>query len=91
MSLVHRHVTVGTAVVEIVGSDNMAHEVHLHNNNVDAAHILFLGGASVTTSNGLHLDGKQSITLNLRPNDRLYAVSNHSATVASVLDIRKND
>ena len=91
MPLVHRHVTVGTAVVEIVGADNMPHEVHVHNNNVDAAHILFLGGEGVTTSNGLHLDGKQSIVMNLRPNDRLFAVSNHTATVAGVLDIRKND
>ena len=91
MTLVHRHVTVGTAVVEIVGADNMPHEVHIHNNNLDAAHILFLGGPDVTISNGLHVDGKQSVTLTLRPNDRLFAVSNHTATVAGVLDIRRND
>ena len=91
MTIIQRHVTVGTAVVEIVGHDNMPHEVHIHNNNVDSAHILFLGNENVSTSNGLHVDGKSSVVLNLGPEDRLYAVSNHTATVAGVLDIRKND
>ena len=91
MTIIHRQVTVGTAVVEIVGHDNMPHEVHIHNGNNDNAHILFVGGSAVTTSTGLHVDAKQTLTVNLGPEDRLYAVSNHTATVASVLDIRKQD
>jgi len=91
MTILQRHVTVGTAVVEIAGHDNMPHDVHVHNNNTDNAHVLFLGDENVTTSNGLHVDGKQSVVLTLQPEDRLYSVSNHSATVAGVLDIRKSD
>jgi hypothetical protein len=91
MPIEHRQVTVGTAVVEIVGHDNQPHEVHVHNNNNDNAHILYLGGSAVTTSTGLRLGPEETLTMNLGPDDRLYAVSNHTATVASVLDIRKQD
>ena len=91
MPIEHRQVTVGTAVVEIVDHDNQPHEVHVHNNNTDNAHILFLGGSAVSTATGLHVDAKDTLTLNLGPGDRLFAVSNHTATVASVLDIRQND
>jgi len=91
MPIEHRRVTVGTAVVEIVGHDNQPHEVHVHNNNNDNAHILYLGGSAVTTSTGLRLGAEETLTMNLGPDDRLYAVSNHTATVASVLDIRKQD
>ena len=91
MTLQHRQVTLGTAISEIVGHDNMPHEVHVHNNNGDAAHLVFLGGEAVSTSNGLRLGAKETITMNLGPDDRLYATSNHTATVMSVLDIRKND
>jgi hypothetical protein len=91
MTIEHRQVSIGTAVAEIVGSDNMIHEVHVHNNNSDNAHILYLGGSAVTTSTGLRLGAQETLTMNLGPEDRLYAVSNHTATVVSVLDIRKAD
>jgi hypothetical protein len=91
MPIEHRQVTVGTAVVEIVGHDNQPHEVHVHNNNNDNAHILFLGGSAVSTATGFRLGPNETSTMNLGPEDRLFAVSNHTATVASVLDIRKQD
>lgn len=91
MPLENRQVTIGTAVAEIVGADNMPHQVHVHNNNNDNAHVLFLGGSAVTTSNGLRLGSQETLTLILQPNDRLFAISNHTATVASVLDIRQVD
>ena len=91
MPLAHRQVTLGTAISEIVGADNMPHEVHVHNNNTDNAHLVFVGGSAVSTTNGLRIGSNETLTLNLRPNDRLFATSNHTATVVSVLDIRKND
>jgi len=91
MPIQHRQVTVGTAVVEIVGHDNQPHEVHVHNNNNDNAHILYLGGSAVSTATGFRLGANETSTMNLGPEDRLFAVSNHTATVASVLDIRKLD
>lgn len=89
MPLVHRQVTLGTATVEIVGHDNMPHEVHIHNNNTDQAHLVFVGGSAVTISNGLRIGGDETLTITLQPDDRLYGVSNHTATVVSILDIRK--
>lgn len=91
MPIVHGQVSIGTAVTEIVGADNMIHEVHVHNNNSDNAHILYLGGSAVTTSTGLRLGPQETLTMNLGPDDRLFVVSNHTATVVSFLDIRKQD
>ena len=91
MPLSSEHFTIGLTRAQIASADNMPHKVVIHNNNNDSAHTLFLGDDTVTTSTGLHLDGKQTITLNVGPNDTLYAVSNHDGTVASVLDIRWED
>ena len=91
MPLENRQVSIGTAAAEIVGADNMPHQVHVHNNNNDNAHVLFLGGSAVTISTGLRLAPQETITMTLQPNGRLFAISNHTATVASVLDIRQAD
>ena len=91
MPIIHRQVTIGTAVTEIVGHDNQPHEVHVHNNNNDNAHNVYLGGSAVTISTGLRVGANETLSMNLGPEDRLYAVSNHTATVVGVLDIRKLD
>ena len=91
MPIIHRQVTIGTAVTEIVGHDNQPHEVHVHNNNNDNAHNLYLGASDVTTSTGIRVAANETLSMNLSPEDRLYAVSNHTATVVGVLDIRKLD
>lgn len=91
MPIIFRQATIGTAIVEVVGSDNVPHEVHISNHNNDNAHLLYLGGSAVTTSTGLRLGPEATLTINLGPEDRLYAVSNHTATVVGVLDIRKQD
>ena len=91
MPILHGQHTIGTTVAEVVGLDNQPHEVHVHNNNNDNAHILFLGGSDVTTSTGLRLGAQETLTMNLGPGDRLFAISNHTATVLSFLDIRQLD
>lgn len=91
MTLVNRQVTLGTAALEIVGHDNMPHDVILHNMTKSSNEYIFYGGPDITTTNAPHIDPGETIQFTLRPGDRLYALSNPSGLVVGVLDIRKND
>mgnify|MGYP007066227979 FL=1 len=84
-------VTLGTAAVEIVGHDNMPHDVILHNMTKSSNEYIFYGDANVSTTNAPHIDPGQTIQFTLRPGDRLYAISDPAGLVVGVLDIRKND
>ena len=91
MTLVNRQVTLGTAAIEIVGHDNMPHDVILHNMTKSSNQYIFYGGPDVSTTNAPHIDPGETIQFTLRPGDRLYALSDPSGLVVGVLDIRKND
>jgi hypothetical protein len=91
MPLVHRQVTLGTAAVEIVGHDNMPHDVILHNMTKSSNQFVFFGGPNVSTTNAPHIDPGETIQFTLRPGDRLFAVSDPAGLVVGVMDIRKND
>lgn len=91
MSLVHRQVTLGTAATEIVGHDNMPHDVILHNMTKSSNEYIYYGGPAVGTANAPHIDPGETLRLTLPPGDRLYAVSDPSGLVVGVIDIRQND
>jgi hypothetical protein len=91
MTLVNRQVTLGTAATEIVGHDNMAHDIILHNMTKSSNQYIFYGGPDVSTTNAPHIDPGETIQFTLRPGDRLYAISDPADLVVGVLDIRKND
>ena len=91
MPLVHSQITLGTAATEIVGHDNMPHDVILHNMTKSYNNYIFYGGSAVSTTNAPHIDPGETIQFTLRPGDRLFAVSDPAGLVVGVMDIRKND
>jgi hypothetical protein len=91
MAIVTRQVTLGTAATEIVGHDNMPHEVILHNMTKSSNEYIFFGGPNVSTTNAPHIDPGETIQFTLGPDDRLFAVSDPAGLVVGVMDIRKND
>jgi hypothetical protein len=91
MTVIHRQVTLGTAATEIVGHDNMPHDVILHNMTKSSNHYIFFGDANVSTTNAPHIDPGETIQFTLGPDDRLFAVSDPAGLVVGVMDIRKND
>lgn len=76
---------------EIVGHDNMPHDVILHNQEKSANEYIYIGGTGVSITNAIHLDPGQTISFTLQPGDRLYAVSDPNGLEVGVLDIRNND
>jgi hypothetical protein len=91
MTVINRQVTLGTAATEIVGHDNMPHDVILHNMTKSSNHYIFFGDANVSTTNAPHIDPGETIQFTLGPDDRLFAVSDPAGLVVGVMDIRKND
>lgn len=76
-------ITIGTAATLIDGLEVMPFRLQLHNNdNTDA---VYLGGANVTTSNGLTVLKQESIQLVINPLEALYAVSSKAGHVVSWL------
>lgn len=73
MTLSTAQYTLGTAAILIVAPDDMSQRVTIHNN--DSSQQIFLGAAGVTTSTGIHLDGKEERQITLNPGEALYGVS----------------
>lgn len=76
-------VTVGTVAVQIDGSS--VNPIHLTIHNNDNTKVLFLGGAAVTTSNGLALKKEETIQFTLHPGETLFGVSSSGDHVISWL------
>lgn len=76
---------------QIVGPDNMIQRVSIHNNSKEALHYIYVGNSGVTSSNGLHVDPGETLQLEIRPQDDLWAVSAFSSTSVGVLVVTKRD
>jgi hypothetical protein len=76
---------------EIVGHDNMPHDVILHNMTKSSNNFVHLGNASMTLLNSIHIDPGETLQITLQPGDRLFAMSDPNGLVVGVMDIRKSD
>ena len=92
MPIITRQVTLSnTVATEIVGYDNMPHDVTLHNMSKSSNNFIHYGNADVTLLNSPHIDPGETIQLTLSPGDRLFAMSDPNGIVVGVIDIRKPD
>ena len=80
MTLTTAQYTLGTAAIQIVAPDDMPQRVTVHNN--DSSQQVFIGNATVTTSTGMHLDGKEERQITLNPGESLFGVSTGSHTIS---------
>lgn len=76
--------TVGTAApVQIDGSSVNPTYLTVHNN--DNTKVMYLGGANVSTTNGLQLLKEETLQFTLNPGEALYAISADGNHVVSWL------
>ena len=87
MTIATAQITVGTARVLLAAADDSAQRVTVHNN--ESGQQVFLGGSNVTTSNGVHLDGKGERQITLNPGESLYGIASGSYVVSVM--IQKQD
>lgn len=94
MPIINRHVTCSNTVSkQIVGADNMPHDVILHNQTKSSNEYIWVAGGSATagTAHGLQIDPGDTIYMTLQPNDELWARSTPNGLIVDVIDIRKED
>jgi len=94
MAIMNRQVTLSdTVATQIVGADNMPHDVILHNSSKSSNNYIWVAGGSATASTGtaMHIDDADTIYMTLQPDDELSAISTPSGLIVHVTDIRKND
>lgn len=84
-------ITLGTAAQLVVPNDNMTQEVHLHNMTKSSNEYIYIGNESVSTANSIHLDPGESKIMNIRPGDKVFALSDPSGLELGVLRIVKAD
>jgi len=82
VTLKSEQVTVGQTAVRVIAADNMPRHVYFHD---DSSHPVFIGGADVTTSNGLHIPKNALLELFLPQHCDLWAVSGNADQTVSVL------
>lgn len=83
MAIISSQVSVTTSATLLVADTIQAEEVHLH-----ATNTIYVGGADVTTSNGLKMDNGDKITFNTH-NGSLYAVTATGTATVYCLVIEK--
>ena len=83
MAIFSSQVAVTTSATLLVADTIQAEEVHIH-----ATNTIYVGGADVTTSNGLKMDNGDKITFNVH-NGSIYAVAATGTATTHVLVIEK--
>lgn len=83
MAITSGQTTIGLTATQIDGSSANPSRIHIHNN--DQQQNLFIGGADVTTSNGLVLEKLDTIELVLNPGESLYGISTQGGHTVSWL------
>lgn len=61
----------------------MSQRVTIHNN--EASQQIFIGDSGVTTSNGVHLDGKEERQITLNPGEGLFGIAAHTSSVSVMI------
>jgi hypothetical protein len=81
-----KQVTVGTAAVQILGTQDNPVQVILHNADKSSNEYIWFGGSSaVTTSTGAHLDNAGTYQLVLKPGNELWAITDSGTKPLHVL------
>lgn len=85
------YILTDTTPTLVVPNDNQTQEVHLHNMTKSSNQYIYIGNSSVGTAGSIYIDPGESLTMNLRDGDELYAVSDPDGLELGVFRITKGD
>lgn len=90
MPIVSAQYTLSNATAtKVVSAEPMQQTALIHNGD-HGNHIVYLGSSDVTSSNGMHLDAGQTISLPLDPGSDLWAIASHNGTLLTKLVIKQD-
>ena len=83
MTMTTAQISVTTAATLLCAANAMAQRVTIHNN--EASQQVFIGDSGVTTSTGIHLDGKEERQTTLNPGEGLWGISANTNSVGVMI------
>ena len=90
MPIITEQYTLSTVTaVKVVLAEPQQQTVLLHNGD-HGSHIVYIGNSGVTSTNGMHIDAGQTVTLSPDPGSELWAISSHDATLLTKLAIKQD-
>jgi hypothetical protein len=72
----------------VVGASNSVQHVCIHNHEHAASKEIFIGGADVTVTNGMHAVATATGNVMLLPGDELYAVTSQTGINLRILVVK---
>ena len=86
MTLTSTQFTLGTVtIVQIAANHQNPQRVTVHNQENQSSRFAYVGGADVSSANGIHLDKAETIQLTLNPGEALYAIASHQDVEVAVI------
>jgi len=85
------HFTLGTATAtKVCAASSQGQLVMVHNDEHSQSDKVYVGGANVTTANGLHIDSDLTFQIQLDPGSDLWAISDSAGSLVHVLCIKQD-
>jgi hypothetical protein len=72
----------------VVGASNSVQHVCIHNHEHSQSKEIFIGGADVTTTNGMHAVATATGTIQLLPGDELFAITTETSANLRILVVK---
>ena len=83
MTMTTAQISVTTAATLLCAANAQSQRVTVHNN--ESSQQVFIGASDVTTSTGIHLDGKEERQITLNPGEGLWGVSANTNSVGVMI------
>ena len=83
MTVTTAQISVTTAATLLCAANAQSQRVTVHNN--ENSQQVFIGASDVTTSTGVHLDGKEERQITLNPGEGLWGISANTGSVSVMI------
>ena len=87
MPVTNSSVSVGTAVTEVAGPSISSKLVYLQDGDYDGDTAVYVGGDSVTTSNGVKLSKTNTTVFQINADDALFAIGDGATSAVRVTEV----
>lgn len=82
------HYTLSGTAQPVTHLHNQGIALTFHNAAKSSNNLIYLGGSTVSTATGVHIDADQFLQLTISPEQQLWAVSDPAGVVLEVLEQR---
>ena len=83
MTMTTAQISVTTAATLLCAANAQSQRVTVHNN--ENSQQVFIGASDVTTSTGVHLDGKEERQITLNPGEGLWGIAANTNSVSVMI------